>query len=239
MDQLSRTRLLLGEEAMQRLRRAKVAVFGLGGVGGYTVEALARSGIGALTLVDHDTISLTNLNRQVLATHATIGQYKAEVAAQRVADIDPEITVTPRKTFYTPETAGEFDFSQFDYIVDAIDTVTGKLALIQQAKRTGTPIISCMGTGNKLDSSAFRIADIYQTSGCHLARIMRKECRKRGIDALKVVYSPEEPLTPQIDLANAELPPEGRRALPGSCAFVPSVAGLLIAGEVIKDLIKM
>ncbi len=237
MDQLSRTRLLLGEEAIRRLRRAKVAVFGLGGVGGYTVEALARSGIGALTLVDHDTISLTNLNRQILATHATIGQYKAEVAARRVTDIDPEIAVTPCKTFYTPETAGEFDFSQFDYIVDAIDTVTGKLALIQQARLSGTPIISCMGTGNKLDPTAFRVADIHQTSGCHLARIMRKECRRRGIDALKVVYSPEEPLAPQIDPANAELPPEGRRALPGSCAFVPSAAGLLIASEVIRDLI--
>ena len=238
MEQLSRTQLLLGEEAMQKLRKAKVAVFGLGGVGGYTVEALARSGIGALTLVDHDTISLTNLNRQIFATHATIGQYKADVAADRVAQIDPAIVVTARKVFYTPQTENEFDFSQYDYIVDAIDTVTGKLALIQQAKLAGTPIISCMGTGNKLDPTAFRVADIHKTSGCHLARIMRKECRKRGIDRLKVVYSPEEPLAPQIDPANMELPPEGRRALPGSCAFVPSVAGLLIAGEVIKDLIK-
>lgn len=238
MDQLSRTRLLLGEEAMQRLRHAKVAVFGLGGVGGYTVEALARSGIGALTLVDHDTISLTNLNRQIFATHATIGQYKAEVAARRVAEIDPQIAVSACKTFYTPQTAGEFDFSQFDYIIDAIDTVTGKLALIQQAKAAGTPIISCMGTGNKLDPTAFRVADIHKTSGCHLARIMRKECRKRGIDSLKVVYSPEEPIEPQIDPENRELPPEGRRALPGSCAFVPSVAGLLIAAEVINDLLK-
>lgn len=239
MDQLSRTRLLLGEEGIQRLRQANVAVFGLGGVGGYTVEALARSGIGALTLVDHDTISLTNLNRQIFATHTTIGQYKAEVAARRVADIDPEIAVTACKTFYTPETAGEFDFSQFDYIVDAIDTVTGKLALIQQAKLAGTPIISCMGTGNKLDPTAFRVADIHKTSGCHLARIMRKECRKRGIDSLKVVYSPEEPIEPQIDPENREFPPEGRRALPGSCAFVPSIAGLIIASEVIKAIIKM
>ena len=239
MDQLSRTRLLLGEEGIQRLRQANVAVFGLGGVGSYTVEALARSGIGALTLVDHDTISLTNLNRQIFATHTTIGQYKIEVAARRVADIDPEIAVTARKTFYTPETASEFDFTQFDYIVDAIDTITGKLALIQQAKLAGTPIISCMGTGNKLDPTAFRVADIHKTSGCHLARIMRKECRKREIDSLKVVYSPEEPIEPQIDPENRELPPEGRRALPGSCAFVPSVAGLIIASEVIKDIIKM
>lgn len=237
MDQLSRTRLLLGDEAMDILKKARVAVFGLGGVGGYTVEALARSGIGALDLIDHDTISPTNINRQILATHSTVGMYKADVAAQRVKDIDPTIAVTAHKTFYLPDTAHSFDFTQYDYIVDAIDTVTGKLMLIQQAKAAGTPIISSMGTGNKLDPTAFRVADIHETSGCHLARIMRKECRKRGIEKLKVVYSQEEPITPQTDSTLEEMP-EGRRALPGSCAFVPSVAGLIIAGEVIKDLIK-
>ena len=239
MHPYSRTEFLLGKPAMDILKNARVAVFGLGGVGGYCVEALARSGIGHLTLVDHDTISLTNLNRQILATRDTVGMPKATAAAQRVAQIDPEIQVDARQTFYRPDTAGEFDFSQFDYIVDAIDTVTGKLALIQQAKLAGTPIISCMGTGNKLDPTAFRVADIHKTSGCHLARIMRKECRKRGIDSLKVVYSPEEPIEPQIVPENRELPPEGRRALPGSCAFVPSIAGLIIASEVIKDIIKM
>ncbi len=237
MDQLARTRLLLGEEAMEILKKARVAVFGLGGVGGYVVEALARSGLGGLDLVDHDTISLTNINRQILATTATVGMYKADVAAQRVREIDPTIRVTVHKTFYLPETASRFDFTQYDYIVDAIDTVTGKLALIQQAKTAGTPIISSMGTGNKLDPTAFQVADIYETSGCHLARIIRKECRKRGIGRLKVVYSREEPIPPQSDSAE-EAPPEGRRAIPGSCAFVPSVAGLIMAGEVIKDLIR-
>ncbi len=236
MDQLARTRLLLGEEAMEILKKARIAVFGLGGVGGYVVEALARSGIGGLDLVDHDTISLTNINRQILATTATVGMYKADVAAQRVREIDPAIRVTVRKTFYLPETASRFDFTQYDYIVDAIDTVTGKLALIQQAKAAGTPIISSMGTGNKLDPTAFQVADIYETSGCHLARIIRKECRKRGIGKLKVVYSREEPIPPQSH-GLEEAPPEGRRAIPGSCAFVPSVAGLIMAGEVIKDLI--
>lgn len=237
MDQLARTRLLLGEEAMEILKNARIAVFGLGGVGGYVVEALARSGIGGLDLVDHDTISLTNINRQILATTATVGMYKADVAAQRVREIDPSVRVAVHKTFYLPETAAQFDFTQYDYIVDAIDTVTGKLMLIQQAKAAGTPIISAMGTGNKLDPTAFQVADIYETSGCHLARIIRKECRKRGIDKLKVVYSREEPIPPQSDSAG-EAPPEGRRAIPGSCAFVPSVAGLIMAGEVIKDLIR-
>ncbi|MBQ4600440.1 MAG: tRNA threonylcarbamoyladenosine dehydratase [Oscillospiraceae bacterium] len=236
MDQLSRTRLLLGDKAMDILKNARVAVFGLGGVGGYAVEALARSGIGALDLIDHDTVSLTNINRQILATHSTVGLYKADVAAARVRDIDPTVMVTAHKVFYLPETADSFDFTQYDYIVDAIDTVTGKLMLIRQAKDAGVPIISSMGTGNKLDPTAFRVADIHSTSGCHLARIMRKECRKRGIDALKVVYSQEEPLTPAPCGTDEELP-EGRRSLPGSCAFVPSVAGLIIAGEVIKDLI--
>jgi len=235
----SRTQLLLGKDAMAKLRRSRVAVFGLGGVGGYVVEGLARSGIGALDLIDHDRVGLTNINRQILATHSSLGLGKAEAAARRVLDIDPEIRVEVHETFYSPASAHSFDFSQYDYIVDAIDTVTGKLALVQQAQAAGTPIISSMGTGNKLDPTRFQVADIHETSVCPLARIMRKECKKRGIRQLKVVYSTEEPLIPQPDPedpANEEIP-EGRRALPGSIAFVPSVAGLIIAGEVIKDLI--
>ena len=240
MDPYSRTRFLLGEDAMKKLKNAHVALFGLGGVGGYVAEALARTGIGELTLVDHDTISLTNLNRQLLATRETVGQDKAEAAARRVTAIDPSICVHARKTFYLPETAGEFDFSEYDYVVDAIDTVTGKLMLVQAAKAAGTPIISCMGTGNKLDPTAFRVGDISETSVCPLARILRKECRKRGIDKLKVVWSTEEPIAcslPADDPAWAELP-EGRNALPGSVCFVPAAAGMILAGEVIKDLIK-
>ena len=237
MEQTTRTELLLGSDAMKKLKNARVAVFGLGGVGGYTVEALARSGIGALDLIDHDTISPTNINRQILATHSTVGQSKAQAAANRVRDIDPTIAVQVHETFYLPETAGQFDFTQYDYIVDAIDTVTGKLMLVKAAHAAGTPIISSMGTGNKLDPTAFRVADISQTRVCPLARIMRKECKKRGIEQLKVVYSEEEPLPP-APVQNLEELPEGRRALPGSVAFVPSVAGLIIAGEVIKDLIR-
>ena len=237
MDQYSRTRLLLGDAAMEKLKNARVAVFGLGGVGGYAVEALARSGIGALDLVDHDTISLTNINRQLLATHATVGRSKAQTAADRVRDIDPAIAVTVHETFYLPETAGQFDFTQYDYIVDAIDTVTGKLMLAAQAQACGTPIISSMGTGNKLDPTGFRVSDISETRGCPLARIMRKECKKRGIRKLKVVWSEEEPIPSKLEGLEEELP-EGRRALPGSVAFVPSVAGLILAGEVIKDLIR-
>jgi len=237
MDHLSRTRLLLGDTAMEKLKNARVAVFGLGGVGGYVVEALARSGIGALDLIDHDTISLTNINRQLLATRSTVGKSKAQAAADRVRDIDPDIRVAVHETFYLPDTADQFDFSRYDYIVDAIDTVTGKLMLAQRAQETGIPIISSMGTGNKLDPTAFRVADISQTRGCPLARIMRKECKKRGIRALKVVYSEEEPLAPRTVEGLEELP-EGRRALPGSVAFVPSVAGMILAGEVIKDLIR-
>ena len=238
MDPYSRTKVLLGDEAMEKLRKAHVAVFGLGGVGGYVVEALARSGIGALDLVDHDTVSLSNINRQILATRDTVGMDKAEAAARRVATIDPDIRVNPRKTFYLPETAGEFDFTQYDYVVDAIDTVTGKLMLAQAAQAAGTSIISSMGTGNKLDPTAFRVADISQTSVCPLARIIRKECKKRGIKKLKVVYSTEDPIKtvlPPDDPAWAELP-EGRNALPGSVCFVPAVAGMIIAGEVIKDI---
>ena len=238
MDPYSRTRFVLGEAAMEKLRKAHVAVFGLGGVGGYVVEALARSGIGALDLVDHDTISLTNINRQILATRETVGMDKTEAAAQRVRAIDPEIRVNPRKTFYLPETADQFDFTQYDYVVDAIDTVTGKLMLVQAAQAAGTPIISSMGTGNKLDPTAFRVGDISETSVCPLARIIRKECKKRGIKKLKVVYSTEDPIKtvlPPDDPAWAELP-EGRNALPGSVCFVPAAAGMIIAGEVIKDI---
>ena len=240
MNPYSRTEFLLGKAAMKKLKDARVAVFGLGGVGGYAVEALARSGVGALDLVDHDTVSLTNLNRQILATRDTVGLSKAQVAAQRVKAIDPDIKVTAMQTFFGPDTADGFHFEDYDYVIDAIDTVTGKLALVTAAKAAGTPIICAMGAGNKLDPTAFRVADIYETSVCPLARIMRKECRKRGIDRLKVVYSEEDPIAcslPPDDPAWAELP-EGRNALPGSCAFVPSVMGLIIAGEVIKDLIK-
>ncbi len=238
MNQFSRTQLLLGKSAMDKLKNARVAVFGLGGVGGYVVEALARSGVGALELIDHDNLSETNLNRQILATQDTLGMPKAEAAAQRARAINPHIDAVARQVFYTPDTAHEFDFTQYDYVVDAIDTVTGKLMLIKAAKEANTPIISSMGTGNKLDATAFRVADIYNTSVCPLARIMRKECRKRGIDSLKVVYSEEEPLSPALSDDEKEEMPEGRRALPGSVAFVPAVAGLIIAGEVIKDLIK-
>ena len=232
MDRLSRTRLLLGSDAIEKLKNARVAVFGLGGVGGYAVEALARSGIGALDLIDHDTVSITNLNRQILATHSTIGMAKADAAAARVVDIDPSIRVTAHKTFYGPDTAADFDFTKYNYIVDAIDTVTGKLALIAQAKEANTPILSCMGTGNKLDPSRFQITDISKTSVCPLARVMRKECAKRGYKNIKVLFSTEDPLP------SPETYPEGRRSLPGSVAFVPSVAGLMIAAEVIRDLIR-
>ena len=238
MDQFSRTELLLGKQAMEKLKNARVAVFGLGGVGGYVAEALARSGVGQLELIDHDDISLTNLNRQILATQDTLGMPKAEAAAQRAKAINPHIQAAARQVFYTPETAHQFDFTRYDYVVDAIDTVTGKLMLIKAAKEANTPIISSMGTGNKLDAAAFRVADIYDTSVCPLARIMRKECRKRGIDSLKVVYSEEEPLSPTLSEGEKEEMPEGRRALAGSVAFVPAVAGLIIAGEVIKDLIQ-
>ena len=240
MNPYSRTEFLLGKAAMDKLNKARVAVFGLGGVGGYVVEALARSGIGALDLVDHDTISQTNINRQILATADTVGMDKVAAAVSRVKAINPEIRVNGRKTFYLPETAGEFDFTEYDYVVDAIDTVTGKMMLIQAAEAAGVPIISSMGTGNKLDPTAFRVGDISETTVCPLARIIRKECKKRGIRRLKVVYSTEDPIKttlPPDDPAWAELP-EGRNALPGSICFVPAVAGMIIAGEVIKDIIK-
>lgn len=238
MDPFSRIRFLLGTEAMEKLKNATVAVFGLGGVGGYVVEALARSGVGHLVLVDHDTISPTNLNRQILATWDTVGCSKAEAAKARVLAINPEANVQAVKIMYLPETAEQFDFASYSYVVDAIDTVTGKLMLVQAAQAAGVPIISCMGTGNKLDPTAFRVADIYETAGCPLARIMRKECRKRGIPRLKVVYSLEEPMAPVIeknDPAWAELP-QGRNALPGSSAFVPGTAGLILASQVVRGL---
>ena len=248
LNQFSRTQLLFGSEAMDRLSKCRVAVFGIGGVGGYAVEALVRSGIGALDLVDDDRVCLTNLNRQLHATRKTVGKYKVDAAEERVKEINPDCQVRTFKTFFMPETQAEFDFSQFDYIVDAIDTVTGKLALAEQAQALNIPIISAMGAGNKLDPASFRVADIYQTSICPLARIMRKECRKRGIKHLKVVYSTEVPTRPLEDPAiscrsHCICPPGTRkctvrRDIPGSTAFVPPVAGLIIAAEVIKDLCR-
>ena len=240
-DQYSRTRLLLGQDGLKKLRDSHVALFGLGGVGGYTAEALARAGIGAIDLIDDDTINETNLNRQNLALHSTIGLSKTDAAKARISDIDPTIKVRTFETFYLPETADQFDFSQYDYVIDAIDTVTGKLQLIAQAKAAGVPIICCMGTGNKLDPTGFRVADISKTSGCALARIMRKECGKRGLKNVKVVYSKELPVDPQSEATDVEPQREGssRRSTPGSVSFVPAVAGLIMAGEVIKDLCQM
>ena len=247
LNQFSRTQLLLGQEGMEKLFQARVAVFGIGGVGGYTVEALARSGVGTLDLIDDDKVCLTNLNRQIFATRKTVGQYKVDVAQQRILEINPKAVVHTYKTFYAPQTAEQFDFTQYDYVVDAIDTVTGKLELVEQAEKAGVPIISSMGAGNKMDPTAFEVADIYETSVCPLARVMRKELKKRGIKKLKVVYSKEPPMTPIEDMAiscrtNCICPPgtarkcTQRRQVPGSNAFVPSVVGLIIAGEVVKDL---
>jgi len=230
----SRTQMLLGPEAMEKLRQSRVAVFGIGGVGGYVVEALARAGIGALDLVDHDRIALSNLNRQIIATRETLGEYKVDVAEARIHSINPDCKVTVHRIFFLPETREQFVFSDYDYIVDAIDTVAGKLALVETAKAAGTPVICAMGAGNKLDPSAFRVADIYETSVCPLARVMRSECRKRGIDRLKVVYSTEPPLQP---LEQPEASSSARRSTPGSVSFVPSVAGLILAGEVVRDLV--
>lgn len=249
LDQFSRTELMFGKAVMERLAASRVAVFGIGGVGGYTVEALVRSGVGAIDLIDDDRVCLTNLNRQLHATRKTVGQYKVDVAAERIHDINPDAKVTTHKTFYTPQTAWQFDFSQYDYIVDAIDTVTGKIALAVNADVAGTPIISSMGAGNKLDPTAFEVADIYQTSVCPLAKVMRHELKRHGIEKLKVVYSKEPPLTPIDDMAiscraHCICPPgtarkcTQRRQVPSSNAFVPSVVGLIIAGEVIKDLSK-
>ena len=236
LDQFSRTRLLLGQEGMDKLAKARVAVFGVGGVGGYAVEALARSGVGALDLIDNDKVCLTNINRQIIATHKSIGQYKVDVAEERIKDINPGCTVRTYKTFYMPDTANQFNFYEYDYVIDAIDTVTGKIELVMQADKCGTPIISSMGAGNKLDPVAFEVADIYKTSVCPLAKVMRRELKKRGIKSLKVVYSKEEPIRPVEDAPEEEREISQKRDIPGSTAFVPSVAGLIIAGEVIKDL---
>lgn len=247
LNQFSRTQLLLGQEGMEKLFRARVAVFGIGGVGGYTVEALARSGVGTLDLIDDDKICLTNLNRQIFATRKTVGQYKVDIAEQRILEINPKAVVHTYKTFYAPQTAELFDFTQYDYVVDAIDTVTGKLELVEQAEKAGVPIISSMGAGNKMDPTAFEVADIYETSVCPLARVMRRELKRRGIKKLKVVYSKEPPMTPIDDMSiscrtHCICPPgtarkcTQRRQVPGSNAFVPSVVGLIIAGEVVKDL---
>lgn len=249
LNQFSRTELLLGKEAMEKLNNAKVAIFGIGGVGGYTAEALVRSGVGTLDLIDDDKVCLTNINRQIFATRKTVGKYKVDVAEERLHDINPDVIINTHKTFYMPDTAEQFDFSQYDYIVDAIDTVTGKITLVVNADKSGTPIISSMGAGNKLDASAFEVADIYSTSVCPLARVMRTELRKRKIKSLKVVYSKEKPITPVDDMAisckqHCICPPgtarkcTQRRQVPGSTAFVPSVVGLIIAGEVVKDLIR-
>ena len=235
-EQFSRTQILLGEAAVEKLKNARVAVFGVGGVGGYTVEALARCGVGNLDLIDSDTVSVSNINRQILATHSTVGMLKVEAAKARILDINPDCNVRTYPIFYLPDTAEQFDFTAYDYIVDAIDTVTGKLQLVERAVAAGTPIICSMGTGNKLDPSAFQVADISKTSMCPLARIMRKELKKRGINHLKVVYSQEEALTPEVD--EEELKRTGKRQIPGSVAFVPGAAGLILAGEVVKDLIK-
>nr|WP_316620942.1 tRNA threonylcarbamoyladenosine dehydratase [uncultured Ruminococcus sp.] len=248
LNQFSRTQLVYGRDAMEILADSRVAVFGIGGVGGYTVEALARSGVGKLDLIDDDKVCLTNVNRQILATLKTVGQYKVDVAEERIHSINPQCEVRTYKTFYMPDTEKEFDFTQYDYIVDAIDTVKGKLALVENANAADTPIISSMGAGNKVNAAAFEVADIYDTSVCPLARVMRYECRKRGIKKLKVVYSKEKPIRPLEDMSisyrkHCVCPPGTRkctvrRDIPGSTAFVPSVAGLIIAGEVVNDLIS-
>lgn len=236
MKTFSRTQLLIGESALRKLNNARVAVFGIGGVGGYVVEGLVRSGVGALDLIDNDTVSESNLNRQIIALHSTIGQYKTEVAKARVLDINPNAAVQTYNVFYTDETSAQFDFSAYDYVVDAIDTVAGKLSLIENAVKAGVPVISAMGAGNKLNGAAFEVSDICKTSVCPLARVMRRELKKRGIEHVKVVYSKEEPIkTPPID---SEELPQGKKQIPGSISFVPSVMGLIISGEVIKDLIK-
>ena len=247
LNQFSRTELLLGKDGMERLKNARVAVFGIGGVGGYTVEALARSGVGTLDLIDDDKVCLTNLNRQIIATRKTVGKYKVDVAKERILEINPDAVVHTYKMFYMPDTADQFDFSQYDYVVDAIDTVTGKIELVMQAQKSNTPIISCMGAGSKLDASALEVADIYDTSVCPLARVMRAELRKRVVKHLKVVYSKEPALTPIDDMTiscrtHCICPPDTarkctqRRQVPGSNAFVPAAAGLIIAGEVVRDI---
>ena len=247
LNQFSRTQLLLGAEAMEKLKRARVAVFGIGGVGGYVCEALVRSGVGAFDLVDDDKVCLTNLNRQIIATRKTVGKYKVEVMRERILEINPDCDVRVHQCFYLPETADQFNFSDYDYVVDAVDTVTAKVTLVLEAQKAGVPIISCMGAGNKLDASALEVADIYDTSVCPLARVMRTELRKRGVKHLKVVYSKEPALTPIDDMTiscgtHCICPPDTarkctqRRQVPGSNAFVPAAAGLIIAGEVVRDI---
>lgn len=249
LNQFSRTELLLGKESMQVLEHSRVAVFGVGGVGGYTVEALVRSGVGAIDLIDDDKVCLTNLNRQIIATRKTVGKYKVDVMKERILEINPEAIVNVHKCFFLPETRDEFDFSQYSYVIDAVDTVTAKIQLVLEAQSAGVPIISSMGAGNKLDPTGFQVADIYKTSVCPLAKVMRRELKKRNIKHLKVVYSQEKPIRPIDDMAiscrtNCICPPGAkhkcteRRDIPGSNAFVPSVVGLIIAGEVIKDLTK-
>lgn len=241
-NQFSRTELLIGEEGTARLKASRVAVFGIGGVGGYVVEALARSGVGTLDLIDNDRVCLTNLNRQIIATHSTIGMYKVDAAKKRVLDINPEAVVHTYKTFFMPETAVEFNFYAYDYVVDAIDTVTGKIQLVMQADRAHTPIISSMGAGNKMNPAAFKVADIYQTSVCPLAKVMRRELKKRGIPGLKVVYSQEVPIGTHgegeaLDAGENDAG-KTRKHTPGSNAFVPAAAGLILAGEVVRDLLQ-
>ncbi|SHJ87463.1 tRNA A37 threonylcarbamoyladenosine dehydratase [Anaerocolumna jejuensis DSM 15929] len=250
LNQFSRTELLFGKDSMEKLKDARVAIFGIGGVGGYTAEALARSGVGTFDLFDDDKVCLTNINRQIIATRKTVGKYKVEVMKERILDINPEAVVNTHQTFYTPEVAEKYDFSEYTYIVDAIDTVTGKIELVLRADKSGVPIISCMGAGNKLDPTMFEVTDIYKTSICPLAKVMRKELKVRGIKKLKVVYSKEPARKPIEDMAiscraNCICPPGAqrkcteRRQIPGSNAFVPSVAGLIIAGEVIKDITEV
>ncbi len=248
MDQFARTQLLLGEKAMEKLKNSRVAVFGVGGVGGYSVEALARSGVGAIDIIDDDKVCLTNINRQIIADTKSIGKYKVDVAKERILSINPKCKVTTYRCFYLPENSSEFDFSNYDYVIDAVDTVTAKINLVMQANESNVKIISSMGAGNKLDPTAFMVSDIYRTSVCPLAKVMRRELKKRNIKKLKVVYSKEEALIPEKDesiscSSHCVCPPgtertcTDRRAIPGSVAFVPSVVGLIIAGEVIKDLI--
>ncbi|MBQ9673358.1 MAG: tRNA threonylcarbamoyladenosine dehydratase [Ruminococcus sp.] len=249
LNRFSRTELLYGKTAMEKLSASRVAVFGIGGVGGYTVEALVRSGVGTIDIIDDDKICLTNVNRQIIATTKTVGKFKIDVMEERCKEINPNVVINKHQMFYTPETSDHFDFSQYDYVVDAIDTVTGKIELVMQAQKTKTPIISSMGAGNKTNPQGFMVADIYKTSVCPLARVMRTELRKRGVKKLKVVYSQEKPMTPIDDMSiscrtNCICPPGTkrkctvRRQVPGSTAFVPSVVGLIIAGEVINDLTK-
>lgn len=231
-NQWIRSELLLGPEGLDTLKKAHVAIFGVGGVGGYVAEALARTGVGTFDLIDRDTVSVSNINRQIIATHRTVGKVKVEVMKERILEINPDAKVNIHKCFFLPENSGEFNFSQYSYVVDAVDTVTAKIELVMQAQKAGVPVISSMGAGNKLDPAKFEVTDIYKTSVCPLAKVMRKELKRRGVKKLKVVYSAEKALEPKINLAEEE----GRRAVPGSIAFVPSVAGLIAAGEVIKDL---